>query len=57
LLVGLHMVQPSDCLLVGDQRTGYIIVPFGEALHKELHARCTKTGRDREEWVKRIRLH
>jgi predicted RNase H-like nuclease len=56
LLVGLHMVQHRDFLLVGDQRTGYIIVPFGEALHEELQARCTATERDRDEWVKRLRL-
>jgi predicted RNase H-like nuclease len=56
LLVGLHMVQPRDCLLVGDQWTGYIIVPFGEALHKELQARCTTTERNRDEWVKLLRL-
>jgi len=54
LLVGLHMVQAGECLLVGDQRSGYMVVPFGEALHEELQARCTASGRDRDEWVKRL---
>jgi predicted RNase H-like nuclease len=56
LLVGLHMVQSRKCILVGDQQTGCIIVPFNEALHEDLPARCITTGRDCDKWVKRLRL-
>ena len=56
LLVGLYMVQSREYLLVGNQRTGYMIVPYGKALHEELQARCIETGRDHYEWVKRLRL-
>jgi predicted RNase H-like nuclease len=55
LLVGLHLVDGSDCLLVGDQKTGYIVVPHCSRLQAELGVRCGKTGRLPAEWVRVFR--
>jgi predicted RNase H-like nuclease len=40
LLVALYLVDGSDCLLVGDQKTGYIVVPHCSLLQAELGVRC-----------------
>ncbi len=56
LLVALYLAERRECLMVGDLRTGYIIVPYGEGLYEELEARCDKTGRVRSDWVRSFRL-
>jgi len=56
LLTAVHLVERRECLLVGDQDTGYIVVPFGERLYEELRARCEQTGRSPEAWVRSFRL-
>src|SRR5580765_6790495 len=33
----------KDCLMVGDQQTSYIVVPYGAGLRAELNGRC-KSG-------------
>jgi predicted RNase H-like nuclease len=45
LLVALYLVEMRECLMVGDMDTGYIVVPSGDILRKELNARCELTGR------------
>jgi predicted RNase H-like nuclease len=56
LLVALFLAEQRDCLMVGDQRTGYIIVPHGVGLVAELEARCLQTDRAPSEWVRPFRL-
>ena len=56
LLVALYLAERKDCLMVGDRRTGYIVVPYGTELHAEIIARCIHTGRVPSEWVRRFRL-
>lgn len=56
LLVALHLVEQRDCLMIGDTNTGYIIVPYGKALHGEIETRCTRTNRIFLDWVRRFRL-
>jgi predicted RNase H-like nuclease len=56
LLVALYLAEQKDCLMVGDQQIGYIVVPYGAELHAELDARCTRTGRAPAEWVRVFRL-
>lgn len=56
LLVALTLVEQGDCLMVGDANTGYIVVPHGEALHRELEARCVGTNRVASDWVRTFRL-
>jgi predicted RNase H-like nuclease len=52
LLVALHLVESKECLMVGDSETGYIVVPQGEGLRKELEERCKETSRDPPLWVR-----
>ena len=56
LLVALYLAERKDCLMVGDQQTGYMVVPYGAELHAELDARCNRTGRVPSEWVFKFKL-
>lgn len=56
LLVALYLTEGKDCLMVGDQQTGYIVVPYGPELQAELDARCNKTCRAPADWVCVFRL-
>ena len=56
LLVALSLAEQKDCLMVGDQQSGYIVVPGGKALCAELESRCNHTGRVPSEWVRTFRL-
>lgn len=52
LLVAVYFAERKDCIMVGDQKTGYIVVPYGAALHAEFEARCRATGRNPSQWVR-----
>lgn len=52
LLVALYWAERKDCLMVGNLETGYIVVPYGDALHKELETRCRRTSREPSQWVR-----
>jgi predicted RNase H-like nuclease len=52
LLVALYLAERKDCLLVGDQLTGYIVVPYESELAAELETRCIATGRIPSQWVR-----
>jgi predicted RNase H-like nuclease len=52
LLVGLHFAEGRKCLMVGDQLTGYILVPHNSDLLGELEKRCDWTNRVATEWVR-----
>lgn len=56
LLVALYLAERKDCLVVGNQQTGYIVVPYDAGLRVELGARCSQTGRAPSEWVRAFRL-
>lgn len=56
LLVALYLAEGKNCLMVGDQHTGYIVVPYGAGLRAELEARCNKTSRAPSEWVRVFHL-
>lgn len=56
LLVALHLAEGKECLMVGNQETGCIVVPHSAELHGELAARCEETGRVPAEWVRVFRL-
>lgn len=51
LLIGLYLVESKECLMVGDTETGYIVVPHGDCLRRELEERCNETNRDPSLWV------
>jgi hypothetical protein len=52
LIVGFYLAEGKECLIVGDQRTGNIVVPYDAELQKELEERCRRTGRKLAEWVR-----
>lgn len=56
LLTAVHLAEGRECLMIGDQETGYIVVPFGENLYDELKVRCETTGRAPGEWVRSFHL-
>jgi predicted RNase H-like nuclease len=56
LLTSILLAEGTECLMVGDHDTGYIVVPFGEELHTELHTRCERTGRAPTDWVRPFSL-
>lgn len=56
LLVALYFAERKDCLMVGNQQTGYIVVPYNTELHAELDARCEKTSRVPSEWVRKFTM-
>lgn len=56
LLVALHLVERKDCLIVGDQATGYIVVPDDARLRAELDDRCRQTERASSDWLRVFRL-
>lgn len=56
LLVALHLAERRDCLMVGDLKTGCIVVPLGVRLLAELRARCGATARVPSEWLQVFRL-
>lgn len=56
LLAAVYLAEQRECLMVGNQDTGYIIVPYGANLCEELKTRCKKTGRTPSEWVRSFHL-
>ena len=56
LLVALYLAELRECLMVGNRDTGYIVVPYGEGLSRELEARCEQTRCAPSEWVRSFRL-
>lgn len=56
LLVALQLAEHKQCLMVGDLRTGHMVVPYHDRLDAELVARCKKTGRVPAEWVRAFQL-
>jgi len=51
LLVALYLSELKKCLMVGNMDTGYIVVPAGDDLRKELESRCNHTDRKPSVWV------
>jgi predicted RNase H-like nuclease len=56
LLVALYLAELKDCLMVGNLRTGYVVVPYDAGLHEELGARCKKTCRAPSDWARKFQL-
>ena len=56
LLAALHFARRNDCLMVGDQQSGYIVVPHDAQLRSELEDRCRQTRRAPSDWVRAFRV-
>lgn len=52
LLVALHLSHNRACLMIGDQQSGYMVVPANPELISELETRCVTTGRTPDQWVR-----
>lgn len=52
LLVALYLVEGKKCLIVGNQKEGYIIVPYNECLVTELYERCEKIALKPSDWIR-----
>ena len=57
LLVALYLIACKECLMVGGTEMGYIVVPYGDCLHRELEERCRNTERDPAQWVRSFILN
>jgi predicted RNase H-like nuclease len=55
LLVAMYLASGEECLMVGDQETGYIVVPHSLSLCEELERRCGSTGHLASDWVRVLR--
>lgn len=57
LIVALYLAESKDCIMVGNTDTGYIVVPHGDCLRRELEERCKKTNRDPSLWVRTFSMN
>ena len=57
LLVALNLAESRACLMIGNAETGFIIVPQGDGLQRELEKRCRDTGREAGSWVRSFTFH
>jgi predicted RNase H-like nuclease len=55
LLAALHFARRNECLMVGDQQSGYIVVPDDFQVRSELEHRCRRLLRSPSEWVRVVR--
>jgi len=56
LLVASQVAEGRDALIVGQQDSGYMIVPDDAVLRRELVDRCILTGRSPAAWVQGFRV-
>ena len=54
LVPALELARGASCLVVGKSESGYMVVPSGEALERELVARCEAIGRPAGQWVRAV---
>jgi predicted RNase H-like nuclease len=56
LLAALHFARGRECLMAGNQQSGYIVVPDDAQLRLELEHRCLETRRPPPDWVRAFRV-
>ncbi len=56
LLVAMEMADGQECLLVGQQQSGYIAASSSAMIHDELAQRCIATKRNPSHWLHKWRL-
>lgn len=54
LVPALELGRGASCLMVGQVESGYMVMPSGDALERELVARCEATGRSPDQWVRSV---
>lgn len=56
LLVAMDMAEGNACVVVGEQKSGYIVTSASEKMEYELTRRCIQTDRDPTNWICRFFL-
>jgi predicted RNase H-like nuclease len=56
LLVAMDMAGEKDCLVIGEQKSGYIVTSASEMIENELTQRCIQTERDPTRWIHSLRI-
>lgn len=56
LLVAMDMAEGETCLLIGEQKTGYIVTTASELVVNEFAERCIETERNPTGWIHRFVL-
>ena len=56
LLVAMELAEGKNCLVVGEQTTGYIVTSASELIVSELIQRCIQTERDPAKWIHSLTL-
>lgn len=56
LLVAMDLAEGKNCLVVGEQTTGYIVTSASELIIRELTQRCIQTERDPARWIHSLAL-
>ena len=56
LLVAMDMVEGKACVVIGEQKSGYIVTSASEMMESELTQRCIQTERDPKRWIRSFRL-
>lgn len=52
LLVAMDMADGKDCMVIGEQASGYIVTTAAEMMQSELTQRCIQTERDPARWIR-----
>lgn len=56
LLVAMDMAEGKDCMVIGEQKSGYIVTSASEMVKNELTQRCIQTERDPTRWIHSLLL-
>lgn len=51
LLVAIEMATSENCMVIGEQKSGYILTSSSEVIKTELTQRCVKTELDPTKWI------
>lgn len=54
LLVALHYARQQACLMIGDMKTGYMLVPSNDSLAESLRQRSQSAGKNPTQWVRDV---
>lgn len=54
LLVAMDMAEGEVCVVIGEQKSGYIVTSASEMMESELTQRCIQTERDPTSWIRSL---
>ncbi|MFZ2123640.1 MAG: DUF429 domain-containing protein [Rhodoferax sp.] len=56
LLVAMDIAEGKGCMVIGEQKSGYIVTLASEMMQGELTQRCIQTERDPTKWIRSLLL-